>query len=268
MIDLHTHTKYSKHAIGEIDDVVNEAILRGIKYLAITDHCPFFIDSSNRLLMSELDNYYKEINRVRKVYQEKIIIFTGMEFDYYPDCEEYLGSLLYNQQLDFILGSIHYIPYHHGFITTWDLEQIDKEDIITSYFSVLKKMVSSGLFNSIAHPDCLLRKIDDKSIRPFWDDLLPIFLEKQVSWEVNTSGFRKTAWDPIKEKYCIEKNSYPSIYAIKKFSQMRGTFTIGSDAHKPTDVGMDVTRSLKIMKRLGIKNVCYYKKRKQFKVEI
>lgn len=41
MIDSHTHSKYSKHAVGEIEEVVISAIKNNVKILTITDHAPF-----------------------------------------------------------------------------------------------------------------------------------------------------------------------------------------------------------------------------------
>lgn len=43
-IDSHVYTKYSKHAVGEIEDVILVAISRGVRIITITDHAPFPID--------------------------------------------------------------------------------------------------------------------------------------------------------------------------------------------------------------------------------
>jgi len=55
MIDSHSHTFYSKHAIGTVDELVRASIAAGVTVLTITDHAPFPVDMDNRLLASELD---------------------------------------------------------------------------------------------------------------------------------------------------------------------------------------------------------------------
>jgi histidinol-phosphatase (PHP family) len=54
VIDSHTHTHYSKHARGTVDEVIDAAIARGVRLLTITDHAPFPIDPDNRLRRTEL----------------------------------------------------------------------------------------------------------------------------------------------------------------------------------------------------------------------
>ena len=38
--NYHTHTRWCRHADGEIEDYIREALRRGLKALAITDHVP------------------------------------------------------------------------------------------------------------------------------------------------------------------------------------------------------------------------------------
>ncbi|EOE7419015.1 PHP domain-containing protein, partial [Pseudomonas aeruginosa] len=52
MIDSHSHTSYSKHATGTVDELVRASIAAGVTILTITDHAPFPVDTDNRLLAS------------------------------------------------------------------------------------------------------------------------------------------------------------------------------------------------------------------------
>ena len=74
MIDSHTHSKYSKHAIGSIEEIVLSAIKNDIQFLTITDHAPFPIDIDNRLLNDELKYYFDDINYVQSKYSKDITI--------------------------------------------------------------------------------------------------------------------------------------------------------------------------------------------------
>ncbi|MEN1641680.1 PHP domain-containing protein, partial [Pseudomonas aeruginosa] len=81
MIDSHSHTSYSKHATGTVDELVRASIAAGVTILTITDHAPFPVDTDNRLLASELDRYFADIERARKIYQGQITILCGLELD-------------------------------------------------------------------------------------------------------------------------------------------------------------------------------------------
>ncbi len=74
MIDSHSHTSYSKHAIGTVDELVRASIAAGVTVLTITDHAPFPVDTDNRLLASELDRYFADIERAREIFQGQITI--------------------------------------------------------------------------------------------------------------------------------------------------------------------------------------------------
>lgn len=74
MIDSHSHTFYSKHATGTVDELVRASIAAGVTILTLTDHAPFPVDTDNRLLASELDRYFADIERARNSYQEQITI--------------------------------------------------------------------------------------------------------------------------------------------------------------------------------------------------
>ena len=84
MIDSHTHTHYSKHAVGSVNELVEAAIVKGVKILTITDHAPFYVDSKNRLLETELNQYFEDINRAKEIYDDDIMILTGLELVFMP----------------------------------------------------------------------------------------------------------------------------------------------------------------------------------------
>ncbi|MEG6913654.1 PHP domain-containing protein, partial [Pseudomonas aeruginosa] len=89
MIDSHSHTSYSKHATGTVDELVRASIAAGVTILTITDHAPFPVDTDNRLLASELDRYFADIERARKIYQGQITILCGLELDYMPGTDAF-----------------------------------------------------------------------------------------------------------------------------------------------------------------------------------
>lgn len=101
--DLHLHTTWSDGA-GSIEEMVQAAIERGYKYMAITDHSKF-LRVANGLYENRLKRQIEEIISIRDKYPD-FYIFTGTEMDILPD-----GSLDFDDEmlskLDFVIASIH-----------------------------------------------------------------------------------------------------------------------------------------------------------------
>ncbi|HIP11123.1 MAG TPA: histidinol-phosphatase HisJ family protein [Arcobacter sp.] len=269
MIDSHTHSKYSKHAIGDIEEVVLSAIENGIKILTITDHAPFPIDENNRLLEDELQSYFDDISYVQHKYSKDITILKGLEVDFLPEYLPYIKKLVANIEVDFLIGSIHFIFLNEKRVNVWDIEVLSNKQLIVQYFSYLKELIESNLFDSIGHPDSLLRGgIDDKVYSEYFYSLIPLMKSHNISYELNASGLRKSTFD-IKNK--IKRKgiwNFPSKLLVSVLNQNNISFTIGSDSHTPNDVSLGIQEVLRVVHQLGVKEISYYKNRKNCKIDI
>lgn len=262
MIDSHTHSKYSKHAVGEIEEVVNSAIENNVKILTITDHAPFLIDVNNRLLMSELESYFNDIEYVQNKYEHEIKILKGIEIDYIPQCHNYTENLIALLDLDFIIGSIHSVFLKEERINVWDIENLNRKDFLDEYFVYLKELISADLFDSIGHPDSILRGgILEQEYYDRFYPLITLIKEQDISYELNASGLSKSTYNlKTKEK---EQNiwNYPSKKIVKELSNNNISFTIGSDAHSPLNVNRGVQFLLEELRDAKIESISYYKDR-------
>jgi len=262
MIDSHTHSKYSKHAVGTIEDIVVSAIDNQIQYLTITDHAPFPIDTKNRLLDTELKSYFEDINNVQSKYSKDITILKGLEVDFVPEHKDYTENLISNMELDFVIGSIHFIFLENKRVNIWDIAKIHDEKLIAQYFLYLEELIQSNLFDTIGHPDAILRGGMDENI--YCDNFYPLIElmnNTNISYELNSSGLRKSTYD-IKTN---NKNkgiwNFPSKSLLSILNDNNISFTIGSDAHKPNEINMGIQTILKIVKNIGIKRIAYYQNR-------
>lgn len=265
MIDSHVHTRYSKHARGSIDDVVRAALANGISILTFTDHAPFPVDATNRLLASELEQYVEDIARARSQYSSQITILTGLEADFMPGAGEHTQRLLAGLELDFVIGSIHYIPVAGGRVNVWDLPRLNEAETLTRFFLGLEEALCCGMFDAMGHPDALLRAVPEDTWCARFLPLLPLFARHGVAYELNASGARKSIYDPAtgRESHGCHL-SYPSRTLLPLLVAAGVSFTIGSDAHDPQDVGAGVTELLKEVGGLGVQEISYYRERRRF----
>lgn len=268
MIDCHVHTFYSKHAEGTVDEVVRAALAKEISVITFTDHAPFHVDSLNRLLESEIDRYFSEIERARTAYRGQITILRGLELDFMPGATEYTERMLARYDLDFAIGSIHYIPMAYGDqIKVWDLARLNDPAVLDRYFSTLVELLGCGLFDAVGHADTLLRGVPESIVKRYMEPLLPAFARYNIAFELNASGLRKTTLDPIAGREVHGTWSYPSLSLIPLLIHAGATFTIGSDAHTPEDVGVGVREVVHALIPLGLKTVSYFEGRQRVDIE-
>lgn len=268
IIDSHTHTAYSKHATGSVDDIVRAAIVFGVNVLTITDHAPFAIDSDNRLLESELDTYLDDIRRARHKYAGHIKILAGLEVDYMLGARRHAERLLSSLDLDFVVGSVHYLSVDGQRVNVWDLRRLNEPAVLKQFSLSLEESVSCGLFDAIGHPDSMLRSVPAARWRELFLPLVPLFQRHDVSYELNASGPRKSSWDSSKKCEFNGRWSYPCRETLPELLSSGATFTVGSDAHNPADVGVGLNDMLAELAPIGLKSICYYEDRQRIEVAI
>ncbi|CAE6807208.1 MULTISPECIES: histidinol-phosphatase [Paraburkholderia] len=268
MIDCHVHTFYSKHATGTVDEVVRAALAKGVNVLTFTDHAPFHVDSLNRLLESELDQYFDDIERAQTEYRGQIKILRGLELDYLPGASDYTARMLARYDLDFAIGSIHYISMADGDeVKVWELARLNNPAVLKRYFSTLAELLECGLFDAVGHADTLLRGVSSPVVHRYVEPLLPAFARHNIAFELNASGLRKTTLDLSAGREVHGKWSYPSLSLLPLLLRAGAAFTIGSDSHTPEDVGAGVQEVVDALIPLGLKTVSYFEGRQRVDIQ-
>lgn len=269
MIDSHSHTLYSKHATGSVDELVRSSIAAGISILTITDHAPFSVDAENRLLMRELDRYFADIEQARIAYAGQIIILHGLEFDYMPGCEAFTRDLLACYPLDFAIGSVHYVEVPgEPMVKVWELPRLTSEAFLDRYFANLEGLVACGLFDAVGHADTLLRGLQEDAFLRRFEPLLATLARSGMAFELNASGLRKSSLVPSTGKEVQGLWSYPSQRLLPQLVAHDVPFTIGSDAHAPGDAGAGVAELMRQLRPLGLERISYYQSRRRIDVDI
>ena len=269
MIDSHSHTLYSKHATGSVDELVRSSIAAGISILTITDHAPFPVDADNRLLESELDRYFSDIKQARMAYEGKIIILQGLEFDYMPGSEAFTRDLLARYPLDFAIGSVHYVEVPgEPMVKVWDLSRLADEAFLDRYFANLEGLIACGLFDAVGHADTLLRGLPENVFLHRIEPLLALLARSGMAFELNASGLRKSSLSPLTGQEVQGLWSYPSQRLLPQLIAHDVPFTIGSDTHAPEDAGAGVAKLMRELRPLGLGRISYYQGRRRIDVGI
>ena len=267
MIDSHCHSFYSKHAVGTIDELVCASIAAGVTVLTITDHAPFPVDAQNRLLESELESYFTDIDKAQQDYKGEITLLRGLELDYMPGTERYNRQLLARYPMDFVIGSIHYVTVaEEPMVKVLELARLAGDSFPDKYFAQLEALLESRLFDAVGHADTLLRAIPEDVFLRRFEPLIAPLVRSGIAYELNASGLRKSSLDPTTGKEIAGRWSYPSRALLEKLLRNNVPLTIGSDAHDPRDAGTGIAELMEALRPLGLQSISYYQQRQRIDV--
>lgn len=269
MIDSHSHTFYSKHAVGSVDELVRASIDAGVRILTITDHAPFIVDSGNRLLESELEQYFTDIAAAQLKYREQITLLSGLELDYMPHTDDFNREMLARYPMDFVIGSIHYVEVPgEPMVKVWELSRLPRKTFLDRYFAHLEGLLESGLFDALGHADTILRAVPEDELLRRFEPLLATLSRSGVAFELNASGLRKSMLDPVTGQEIMGGWSYPSRGLVTQLLAYEVPFTIGSDTHDPRDAGAGIAELLSALQPLGLERISYFRQRQRIDVPV
>lgn len=265
MIDLHVHTARCGHAVGAAADYVTAAKTADVSCLAFTDHLPLPAGYAPGYAMPwvELPGYVAEVRELAEVSADAggPEVLLGVEADWIPGQEALIRGALEQHLFDMVLGSVH-------FIDDWAFDDPSLRDryaewtpdlLWERYFEDLNAAAATGLYDVMAHPD-LIKKFD---VRPLMDprdlfrEAAAVFAENGVAVEVNTAGLRKP---------CAE--IYPSLDFLRSCRAAGVPATVGSDAHRPDEVGADWSAARELLLAAGYSSVTVYRRRSPYEVPL
>ena len=261
--DIHTHSLLSPDSNAPLADMAQRAVALGLDELCVTDHCDL-VDGSGRPVNSfDWPAAKEQFRRVQAQAGGRLNLRLGLE----------LGSAVYDpaiarhilagggDELDFVLGSLH----------NWLGERDNSDLYYTDYTGDLplaRHCVEHCLdhtwtlvtecpdcYDSLAHIIYPLRYIQrdglSLTLDGYEEQVRAIFTQVARTGhalEVNTCRGRNLAeWLPL----------------LRWFQECGGEYvTLGSDAHRPQDLGKGVQEAAGLLEAAGFRYVTTYEKRR------
>lgn len=239
--DCHVHTRLCNHATGEMEEYVIAAIDRGLREIVFLEHLEAGINYFERTWLSEeaFDYYFKEGDRLRSKYADRIQIGTGVELGYNPEHHSELLAKATARPWDRIGISCHFLQMpdtglHLNLLSRKRknialAQQFGPARLLKIYFDTLIEAVRKLPGTVLCHLDAALRYVpglvfNDTHFQQI-DVLLAAVKEKDMALEINTSGF------------AIRKEPFPARKILAIALKYDIPLQAGSDAHRPEDVG-------------------------------
>lgn len=265
LIDMHTHSDNSPDGTHTPMYMCEHAVKKGLRGLAITDHCEIDQFIAQKYSSSVFHSYFETV-KARSAFEGQLLLLIGLEIGQ-PFANKTLSEKIIDKYpYDFVLASIHTPTNSEKDIKDIDYTKIDVYEFINNYFSELTELARWNYCDALAHITCPMRGIigkyhidfDYSKVQDKLDKLLLTIIENNKSLEINTSGLRQ----PLGQ-------TMPDEQILKRYRELGGEYvTIGSDAHNAYDVGKGIETAMQMLKRCGFDKVTFYVSRQAIQIDI
>ncbi|MGF2617405.1 histidinol-phosphatase HisJ [Rossellomorea vietnamensis] len=252
-IDGHIHSPYCPHGTKDtFFDYINRAIDLGYEEITFTEHAPLpegfedpVPDKDSGMKKEHLQEYLRDLKELKKEFEGKLIIKTGLEIDYIEGYETETKQFLdtVGPLLDDSLLSVHFLLKEGSY----DCLDFSKENfgrmikvygsvdsIHRAYYTTVRKSITADLGdykpNRIGHITLADKFKKDfppaGSFQNKIDEILEEVAKRGMELDYNGAGFFK--------KGCGV--SYPPPEIARQARKMGIPLVYGSDAHQAKDL--------------------------------
>lgn len=263
LVDYHMHSKYSFDGHEEIRDICEMAISRGMKEIAITDHCDIYTQKPYTYILN-CQQLYQELKEIVRAYEGRLRVRVGVELGQPQVNPATAKQFLEEYPLDFVIGSVHNMENDID-VAEYDFDKLDCIEVYSRYLDWLTLLAESYDYDIIGHVTYPLRymakagyRVDIKQYEERIRELYKIIIKRNKGIELNTSGL----YQEIQE-------TMPSPEMLKWYRECGGEIlTIGSDAHYLKHVGLPIKQGMEIIKRAGFRYITTFENRKPVFIKI
>lgn len=263
--DIHNHSTLSPDGFDEPMRMAERACGLGIKHFALTDHIETEkFDSWD--YAGAIEKSYRSFLEIKERFAGRMEVYYGAELGQPLFNLPLAEKILAEHDFDFVLGSTHCTRTYPSLNQIPDSDE-DRRRCLDEYFEEELRLAEWGQFCSLSHLTFPLRfisgdfgghEVDMERYNAVIDKILETIISRGVALEVNSSGIRKGLHVPM-----------PSEEYIRRYYDKGGRMvTVGSDAHRVSDVGADIPQCLEMLKGVGFSEICVFKKKQPVFISI
>ena len=250
--DYHSHPqghRAQRYTQELLQPWVDRARVLGLTDIAFTDHDRYH---------AGIDFDQLELLRERN---PDIKVRAGIELDNDPETSTAGRAWVETHwdELDFVLGSVHYLNRADQMFDTVPegAEQFldrDVDEIYADYFRRVRDIAATGLVDCLAHIDLVKihGHLSTSRIEDLIAETLDLIASRNLAIELSTAGWRK----PVGE-------SYPDDGIVRDALAKGIHFTTASDAHSFAQLGERYAQLSEKMEALGVREICTYEKHRR-----
>jgi len=245
---MHTHTLFCDGK-NDVETMCSAAYEKNMFAIGFSAHAP--IEKQTGMLSSwnlkdeRVGEYVKEVLAAKERWQGKLKVFLGYEVDYIKGIRSALDSDVLSLNLDYIIGSVHFLYPDNGaapFTVDGSKDEFergldegfggDARALMHRYYDAVLEMISLGGFDILGHADLLKKNCQG---RDYWPQEEEDNRQREVAQaaanaglviEVNTGGLNRKKIDDL----------YPSLSFLRIIQVFNVPVIITADAHNAKDI--------------------------------
>jgi histidinol-phosphatase (PHP family) len=252
--DYHIHTRMCRHAEGEPREYVERAVALGMTEMGFADHLPFLggweplhdLTDDWAMRVDELDEYCSVVQDLAREYAHDLRILLGIEADFIPQTLDDTAAALEQYPFQYVIGSVHIVGDRFGFdhpemagrLPAYGLDRIHLESL-----DLTRQLAESGLFDVAGHLDHAKKfgpPADAEAVAAAATAALRAVAAAGMCLEINTGGLRKAIGE-----------TFPGPGLLAEARALGIPLVLGSDAHKPRDVGHGFDHAAELARAAG-----------------
>lgn len=210
LADYHTHTVYS-HGKGTIEDNVKEAISKGIKTIGISDHS--YKHMTYGVKIKDIYKMREEVDKLNLKYSN-IDILLGMECNILDEN----GNIDINDEVSKLLDYVM-AGYHFGSSPTSLKSMLNHCNNYVLKNEKSKEYNTKAIINAMKNNDIFIITHPGDKGDVYIEEIAKAAKDTDTRLEINSS------------------HSYLNASQLKQIKHIGNKFIIGSDAHRPENVG-------------------------------
>lgn len=244
--DNHMHTIFSSDSTMSIEEVLGESKSKNLA-VTLTEH----LDLNN----PEPGEFKCDVEKYLETYgpYRNENLKLGIEIGFSMNFIDEYNKIINSNDFDFVIGSIHSVNDLDIF-TEFQKRDGIKDEVYIEYLEAMEEAINAfDCFDVLGHIDYICR------YAPYED--------KELHFEVYEKHINKVLKALISKGKVLELNTrrlnnkvaYDSLYKIYyRYKKLGGKYvTLGSDAHKASDIGVNFQLANDFINSLGLKAVYF-----------
>ena len=256
--------QFCNHAGDSLEEIIQTYIAKGFQWVGITEHMPPLKDSflypeekeagfNAAMLQDRFGEYIKTCRWLQQKYSSSITIYLGVETEFYNNVVPFIEKLREKFQPDFLVGSVHHVAdipfdYSPGMYAKALAAAGSIEALYCRYFDLQYEMLKSLRPAVVGHFDLI--RIYDNEYHRRWQvpeiinrikRNLEFVRERDLILDFNLRAFQKG-----------DKEPYISKPLLLLARDLGIKIVPGDDSHGKDQVGLNISRAIKILKAVGI----------------
>jgi histidinol-phosphatase (PHP family) len=257
---LHTHTVFCDGR-DDVETMCRAAFEKGLAAIGFSAHAPIGItglETSWHLRDERLGEYIDEVNAARRRWEGRLTVYLGLEVDYIKGLRSPLDKDIQGLNMDYLIGSVHYLvpPRGQPFTVDGPAAELEKgmadgfgglsaaagEAVMNAYWDAVAEMIALGGFDIVGHLDLVKKNNNFNGKQNYWfneggspysgdylrraEEIVRAISSRGLVVEVNTGG--------INRGYFAE--TYPSPAILGLLLRHNVPVMISADAHNAGDL--------------------------------